>query len=61
MKKPTKALLIVSTFAVALNLNACVYGPPVETTESEEAIETSVVDVDSSLGEETVVVDLPSD
>jgi len=50
MKKPTKALLIVSTFAVALNLNACVYGPPEDTTETTEVIETSVVDVDSSQG-----------
>ncbi len=53
MKKSTKALLLVSTFVVAMNLNGCgVYGPPVslETTESEEVIETSVIDIDSSQG-----------
>ena len=52
MKKAKIALLFVSTFAVALNLNGCVYGPPVslETTESVEVIETSVIDIDSSQG-----------
>lgn len=28
MKKGKKVLLIASTFAVALNMNGCVYGPP---------------------------------
>ncbi len=52
MKKAKIALLFVSTFAVALNLNGCVYGPPVslETTESVEVIENSEIDIDSSQG-----------
>lgn len=49
MKKSKKILIIASTFAVALNLNACTYGPPAdETTESEEVIQTSVIDCSSS-------------
>jgi hypothetical protein len=45
MKKSTKTLLVVSTFAVAMNLNACVYGPPVEMSSDPTTV------IDSSEGE----------
>jgi starvation-inducible outer membrane lipoprotein len=64
MKKPKKALLIAYTFAVALNLNGCVYGPPPvdeDTVESKEVIEESIVDTDSSQGEEPLMVESSSD
>ena len=63
MKKAKTALLIASTFAVGLNLVGCVYGPPVveDITESEEVIVTSAVDIDSSQGEEPLVVESSSD
>lgn len=44
MKKTKKAALIAATFAVALNINACVYGPAgvqeVDSSETTAVVET---------------------
>ena len=62
MKKSTKSLLIVSAFAVALNLNACVYGPPVVmSSDPTTVINSSEGEIESSNTEETVEKQLPTD
>ena len=63
VKKVKMTVLIASAFAVTMNLNGCVYGPPVDlgTTESKDVIETSVVDHSSSRDEEPHVYGPPLD
>lgn len=52
MKKTKKAALIAATFAVALNINACVYGPEgVQEVDANET--TAVVETEKKPEEET--------
>lgn len=44
MRKGTKAFVTVSVFAVAMNANACVYGPPPEGYEYVPSTPTAVVE-----------------
>jgi len=44
MKKTKKAALIAATFAVALNINGCVYGPPQEVTNTDSGDDIEVVE-----------------